>query len=68
VDEHPLSDQQQLQSNLVSQAYLQDTAREQQRKLEKLEAMYTVAHNGLVSFLTLLDLILLILLKAGTDN
>ncbi len=68
MDEHPLSDQQQLQSNLVSQAYLQDTAREQQRKLEKLEAMYTVAHNGLVSFLTLLDLILLILLKAGTDN
>ncbi len=55
MDEHPLSDQQQLQSNLVSQAYLQDTAREQQRKLEKLEAMYTVAHNGLVSFLTLLD-------------
>jgi hypothetical protein len=55
LDEHPLSDQQQMQASQVSQAYLQDTAREQQRKLEKLEAMYTVAHNGLVSFLTLLD-------------
>lgn len=55
MDGKPLSDQQQLQANLVSQAYLQDTAREQQCKLEKLEAMYSVAHNGLVSFLTLLD-------------
>ena len=55
MDENPLSDQQQMQANLVSQAYLQDTTREQQRKLEKLEAMYVVAHNGLVSFLTLLD-------------
>ena len=55
MDENLLSDQQQMQANLVSQAYLQDTAREQQRKLEKLEAMYAVAHNGLVSFLTLLD-------------
>lgn len=55
MDENPLSDQQQMQANLVSQAYLQDTACEQLRKLEKLEAMYAVAHNGLVSFLTLLD-------------
>jgi hypothetical protein len=55
MDENPLSDQQQMRANLVSQAYLQDTAREQQRKLEKLEALYAVAHNGLVSFLTLLD-------------
>jgi hypothetical protein len=55
MDESPLSDQQQMQANLVTQAYLQDTAREQQRKLEKLEAMYAVAHHGMVSFLTLLD-------------
>ena len=55
MDENPLIDQQQMQANLVSQAFLQDTAREQQRKLEKLEAMYAVAHHGLVSFLTLLD-------------
>lgn len=55
MDENPLSDQQQMQAALVSQAYLQDIAREQQRKLEKLEAMYALAHNGLVSFLTLLD-------------
>ncbi len=55
MDENPLSNQQQMQAALVSQAYLQDTAHEQQRKLEKIEAMYAVAHNGLVSFLTLLD-------------
>lgn len=55
MDGKPLSDQQQMQANLVSQAYLRDTAGEQQRKLEMLEGMYTVAHNGLVSFLTLLD-------------
>lgn len=55
MDENPLIDQQQMQGNLVSQAFLQDTAREQQRKLEKFEAMYAVAHNGLISFLTLLD-------------
>ena len=55
MDENALIDQQQMQANLVSQAFLQDTAREQQRKLEKLEAMYVVAHHGLVSFLTLLD-------------
>ena len=55
MDGNPLSNQQQMQADLVSQAYLQDSAREQQRKLEKLEAMYAVAHNGLVSFLTLLD-------------
>lgn len=55
MDENPLSNQQQTQADLVSQAYLQDTTREQQRRLEKLEVMYAVAHNGLVSFLTLLD-------------
>lgn len=55
MDGNTLSDQQQLQASLVAQAYLQDTAREQQRKLEMMEGMYTVAHNGLVSFLTLLD-------------
>ena len=55
MDENPLSNQQQAQADLVSQAYLQDTTREQQRRLEKLEVMYAVAHNGLVSFLTLLD-------------
>ena len=55
MDENPLSSQQQTQANRVAQAYLQDTAREQQHKLEKLEAMYAQAHHGLVSFLTLLD-------------
>ncbi len=55
MDGNSLSNQQQMQAEQVSQAYLQDTAREQQCKLEKLEAMYAVAHNGLVSFLTLLD-------------
>ncbi len=39
----------------MSQAYLQDTAGVQLCRLEKLEVMYAVAHNGLVSFLTLLD-------------
>lgn len=55
MDGNPLSDQQQIQADAVSRAYLQDTAREQQRRLEKLEAAYTNAHNSLVSFLTLLD-------------
>jgi hypothetical protein len=50
-----LSDQQQTQANAVAEAFLKDTAREQQRKLEMVEGMYATAHNGLVSFLTLLD-------------
>jgi hypothetical protein len=55
VDQGPLSDQQQMQANAVAEAFLRDTAREQQRKLEMVEGMYATAHNGLVSFLTLLD-------------
>lgn len=55
MDQGPLSDQQQMQANAVAEAFLRDTAREQQRKLEMLEGMYAAAHHGLVSFLTLLD-------------
>ncbi len=55
MDQGPLSDQQQTQANAVAEAFLKDTAREQQRKLEMAEGMYATAHNGLVSFLTLLD-------------
>lgn len=55
MDQGALSDQQQTQANAVAEAFLKDTAREQQRKLEMVEGMYATAHNGLVSFLTLLD-------------
>lgn len=55
MDQGTLSDQQQTQANAVAEAFLKDTAREQQRKLEMVEGMYATAHNGLVSFLTLLD-------------
>lgn len=55
MDQGPLSDQQQMQANAVAEAFLRDTAREQQRKLELLEGLYATAHHGLVSFLTLLD-------------
>ena len=50
-----LSHQQAQQADLLSGAYLGEIEKEQSSKIQDLQQQYSIAHSGLVSFLTLLD-------------
>ena len=53
--EGTLSHQQAHQADLLSGAYLVEIEKEQASKTQDLQHLYSIAHSGLVSFLTLLD-------------
>lgn len=53
--EATLSYQQAQQADLLSGAYLGEIEKEQASKIQDLQQLYSIAHSGLVSFLTLLD-------------
>ena len=53
--EATLSHQQAQQADLLSGAYLGEIEKEQASKTQDLQHLYSIAHSGLVSFLTLLD-------------
>jgi hypothetical protein len=53
--EATLSHQQEQQANFLSVAYLGEIEKEQASKIQDLQQQYSIAHSGLVSFLTLLD-------------
>jgi hypothetical protein len=55
VAEATLSHQQAQQADLLSGAYLGEIEKEQASKVQDLQQQYSIAHSGLVSFLTLLD-------------
>ncbi|GAP13174.1 hypothetical protein LARV_00925 [Longilinea arvoryzae] len=55
MDADSLSQQQAKQANLLTGAYLELIEKEQSDRMQNLQHAYTIAHSGLVSFLTLLD-------------